>query len=256
MIIVSVKQKVQTVDRVFDILEVLASSKKGMTLTELSNKLALSTSTTYRLLQVLKDRNYVTQLDNSKIYVVGLGFVSLVSSRLSSLELKTEADQILNNLAVTLNQVVFLGVENDYDVMYLDKKSGPDEGVFCGIGFTLPLHCTGLGKALLMQYSSNEIRRMYKNRKMISLTPHSITDVETLVRAVEENKERGYSTDIEENKEKVICVSAPIYDYRNKIIAAVSTSWDIKDQHLLKINALAVQQAADLISKRMGFVEA
>lgn len=85
MIIVSVKQKVQTVDRVFDILEVLASSKKGMTLTELSNKLTLSTSTTYRLLQVLKDRNYVTQLANSKIYVVGLGFVSLVSSRLAVL---------------------------------------------------------------------------------------------------------------------------------------------------------------------------
>lgn len=85
----------------------------------------------------MKDRNCVTQLDNSKIYVVGLGFVSLVSSRLGSLELKTEADQILNNLAVTLNQVVFLGVENDYDVMYLDKKGGPDEGVFCG----LVLHC-------------------------------------------------------------------------------------------------------------------
>lgn len=60
-----------------------------------------------------------------------------------------------------------------------------------------------------MQYSSDEIRRKYKNRKMISLTPHSITDVETLVKAVEENKERGYSTDIEEKqRERYLCFSS------------------------------------------------
>ncbi|MGD1821532.1 MAG: IclR family transcriptional regulator [Pleomorphochaeta sp.] len=248
------EQKVQSVDRVFDILEVLASSKEGMTLTELSNKLTLSSSTTHRLLNVLMQRNYVTRLDNSKVYVVGLGFLSLISSRLSSLELKTEADPILQTLSHDLNQVVFLGVKDDYNVMYLDKKDSKTQQAYCGIGFKLPLHCTGLGKALLMQYTPNEIKKLYENVELLPLTPYSINSVDKLIAAVEENKARGYSIDDEENKENVVCVSAPIYDYRNKIIAAISTSWSKDRLNLMNINALAVTQAANKISKRMGYI--
>ena len=244
--------KVQSVDRVFDILEVLASSKTGMTSTELSNKLSLPSSTTHRLLKVLQQRNYVTRLDNSKQYVVGLGFLSLISSRLSSLELKTEADPILTALSQDLDQVVFLGVKNNLDVMYLDKKDSKNLEAYCGIGFRLPLHCTGLGKALLMQYSPSEIREIYEGKELIALTRYSITSIDELIEAVEENKKRGYSIDNEENKENVICVAAPVYDYRNKIIAAISTSWNKKDINLMQINALGVMQAANRISKRMG----
>ena len=249
------KQKVQSVDRVFDILEVLASSKKGMTLTELSKRLSLSTSTTHRLVTNLTQRNYVTRLDNSKKYVVGLGFVALISSRLSSLELKTEADPILSALAQDIDQVVFLGVQKEYNVIYLDKKDRNNLEAYCGIGYQLPLHCTGLGKSLLMQYSSDEIREMYKDKILEPLTPFSITSVEKLVEAIEESKRLGYSIDDEENKVNGICVAAPIYDYRNKIIGAISTSWKKEDYDLLKINALSIKQAANIISQRMGFVE-
>lgn len=247
-------QKVQSVDRVFDILEVLSVSKDGMTLTELSNKLSLSPSTTHRLLNVLQQRNYVSRLENSKVYVVGLGFLSLISSRLSSLELKTEADPILTALSQDLNQIVFLGIKKDYDVMYLDKKDSKNFEVYCGIGYTLPLHCTGLGKVLLMQYTSDELRLMYKDKDLIALTPYSITDIEKLVKAVEENKKRGYSIDDEENQENVICVAAPIYDYRNKIIASVSTSWSKEEVGLMQMNALGVVNAANTISKHMGYI--
>lgn len=248
------EQNVQSVEKIFDILEMLSTSKNGMTLTELSNKLSYSSSTTHRLLQVLLKRNYVTKLDNSKVYVIGLGLVPVISSRLSTLELKTETTAIINSLAQDLNQVVFLGVMDKFDVLYLDKKDSKNLEAYCGIGYKLPLHCTGLGKALLMQYTSAEIRNLYKDEELIALTPHSITDIEELIDAVELNKTRGYSIDDEENKLNIVCVAAPIYDYRNKLIAAVSTSWSKEEESLMKINALSVMQAANAISKNMGFV--
>lgn len=250
------KQSVQSVDRVFDILEVLSSSQKGMTLTQISNELELSSSTTHRLLKVLENRNYVSRLENSKIYVIGLGFLSLISSRLSCLELKTEATPILTALSHQIDQVVFLGVQDKLDVMYLDKKcnENPNE-TYCSIGFKLPLHCTGLGKALLMQYSPDEIRKMYNGQELIQLTPYTINSVESLIKAVEENKQRGFSIDDEENTENVVCVSSPIYDYTNKIVAAVSTSWSKKELNLMPIYALSVKQAAEKISQRMGHIK-
>jgi DNA-binding IclR family transcriptional regulator len=246
--------KVQSVDRVFDILEMLSTSPNGMTLTELSNKLSLSSSTVHRLLNVLQQRNYVTRAENSKSYVIGLAILALKCSRLSYLELKTEATPILAALSYNLNQVVFLGIKKDFDVMYLDKKDNTNHETYCDIGFTLPLHCTGLGKALLMEYSTEEIREMYSGKDLIALTPYSITSLDKLIEAVDINKERGYSIDDEENKENIVCVAAPIYDYRNKIIGAVSTTWAKKDIRLMQINTLNVMQAADKISKRMGHI--
>ena len=246
------KEKVQSVDRVFDILEMLSSSHKGMTLTQLSNELALSSSTTYRLLKVLQKRNYVDQLPNSKIYVVGLGFVSLVSNRLGSLEIKTEAEPILTTLSHDLEQVAFLGVQSELDVMYLDKKDMHDNKTFCSIGLKLPLHCTGLGKSLLMQYTPEEIRDMYKGVDLFALTSHTITDIEALIEEVEKSKQCGYSFDEEENKLGHFCIAAPIYDYRNKIIAAVSSSWENTSNERKKMTILGVTQAAATISKRMG----
>ena len=248
------EQKVQSVDRVFDILEVLSSSKDGMTLTELSNKLSLSSSTTHRLLHVLQQRNYVTRVENSKVYIIGLGFLSLMSARLSSLELKTEADPIITALSQDLNQVVFLGVRDGYDVMYLDKKDSKNLKMYCGIGYKLPLHCTGLGKALLMGYSANELKQLYKNHPLTSLTPYSITSLDRLIQDISESQKRGFTIDDEENKENVICIAAPIYDYRNKIIAAISTSWSKKDIGLIKMNSLGILQAARLISQHMGYI--
>jgi DNA-binding IclR family transcriptional regulator len=249
------EQKVQSVDRVFDILEVLAVSKEGMTLTEISNKVDLSSSTTHRLLKSLQKRNYVTPLENTKKYVVGLGFVSLISSRLGSLEIKTESDTILSSLSHDLDQVVYLGVQSDFDVMYLDKKDSKSLSTYCGIGFKLPLHCTALGKSLLMQYSSDEIREMYKDKELTQLTKHSISTVEELVSEIEETKKRGYSIDDEENRANTVCVATPIYDYRNRIIASISTSWSKDQINLMNVNVLGVKQAAQMISKRMGYVE-
>ncbi|MBK5201328.1 MAG: hypothetical protein JJE21_07315 [Spirochaetaceae bacterium] len=49
--------------------------------------------------------------------------------------------------------------------------------------------------------------------------------------------------------------AAPSYDYKNKIIAAISTFLSKSDMELINVNALGIKQAAVMISKRMGFVD-
>lgn len=50
---------VQSIDRLFDIIETLSSSSHGMTLTDLSTAVGLHVSTTHRLLASLVARGYV-----------------------------------------------------------------------------------------------------------------------------------------------------------------------------------------------------
>lgn len=244
----------QSIDRAFDILEALADETDGLTLTELSKKTNLHTSTVYRMLQALNVRNYIDKNEATNCYSLGIGFVELASLRLKSLELKIEAQSNLSWLSETLGQVVFLGILQGFDVSYIDMRGDEKYKDMCSIGFYLPVHCTGLGKALLMGFNEKELRLYYKDFEFFKLTPYSISNIEDLVKANNENRERGYSIDRMENKLNTYCVAAPIYDYRGKIIAAISSSWH-GDADKIEDVSLPVLQAANNISHRMGFLK-
>jgi len=248
--------KVQSIDRVFDILELLSREHEGLSLTEISLKLDLPTSTVFRLLSVLRGRNYIEKNDSTNVYRLGLGFVELTSIYLNNIELKTEAQPYLRSLSKTTGQVVFMGIEQDGELVYIDKYEQFNEmRNYCFIGQRRPLHCTALGKILLATFEDEEIRHLYQKIEMKAMTPQTITDVERLIREVHTNLERGYSIDNEEIELDMYCVAAPVYDYRGLIIAAVSTSWDMRnhqDSDLKKNIKLITKTALD-ISIRMGF---
>ena len=105
-----------------------------------------------------------------------------------------------------------------------------------------------------MNFNEKELRSYYKDFDFFKLTPHSISNLEDLVKANNENRERGYAIDLMENKLNTFCVAAPIYDYRGRVIAAVSTSWH-GEQHRIEEVSLSILQAANNISHRMGYLK-
>lgn len=250
--------KVQSIDRAFDIMEYLSREPEGLSLTEISQKLDLPTSTVFRLLSVLRDRNYINKNDSTSVYKLGLGFLELISIYLGSLELKTEARPYLRRLSQQTGQVVFMGMEQDHELVYIDKyEQFNEKNNFCFIGQRHQLYCTALGKSLLIKYSSEEIYKIYEEKVLESYTEKTITDLDELIKQVEQNHERGYSIDDEENEMGTCCVAAPIYDYRKTIIAAVSTSWhiDSKDSDEIKHNIDLVKETAADISTTMGYIK-
>jgi DNA-binding IclR family transcriptional regulator len=248
--------KVQSIDRVFDILELLSREHEGLSLTAISQRLQLPTSTVFRLLSVLRNRNYVEKNDATNVYRLGLGFVELTSLYLSNVELKTEAQPYLRSLSSQTGQVVFMGTEQEGELVYIDKYEQFNEiRKYCFIGQRRPLYCTALGKALLTGFTDEEIREIYRNRPLEPVGPNTITDLEELIEEIHTTCRRGYSIDKEEIEKDMWCVAAPIYDYRGIVIAAVSTSWDLNTHRDadLDTNIKLVRTTALDISVRMGF---
>jgi len=249
--------KVQSIDRAFDILEFLSKEPEGLSLTAISTRLALPTSTVFRILSSLRNRNYIEKKDSNNVYKLGLGFLELTSIYLRGLELKTEANPYIRWLSKQTGQVVFMGIEQDNELVYIDKHDQYDErNDYCFIGQRHQLYCTALGKALLIGHSNEDIRKMYEKKGLKPYTEKTITNLDELIMQIEKNRERGYSIDDEENLMGWNCVSSPIYDYRGVIIAAISTSWrlDSKEPHDLKHNAELVKKTALNISIHMGYV--
>ncbi len=247
--------KVQSLDRAFDILELLSQEQHGLNLTKIGNRLDLHKSTVYRLLNALKERGYIEKTPQGS-YRLGMEFIELSSLYLNNLELKTEAQPILRELSTLTGNTAFLATLQESEVVYIDKMETHNSlRKYSIIGQRAPLYCTALGKSMLTGKTEEQIRQMYRDVEMKSFTEKTISSVDDLVEEIENTRRRGWSVDDEEYEEGLRCIGAPIHDYRNEVIAAVSTSGYTSVITRERIEEIAgyVAKAARDISQHMGF---
>jgi len=249
---------VQSIDRAFDILELLSFEPGGLSLTDIGRRLDLHKSTVHRILTSLKNRGYIEKDASSGNYKLGLGFVALAGEHLSGLELTTEARPFLHALSKRTGQTAFLAISEGRDLVYIDKaESFQSLRRYKIIGRRRPLHATSLGKAILSGMPDERIRWMYSDAEFKPLLPNTITSLPQLFEELRVTRERGWSFDNEENEPGTKCVGAPVFDYRREAIAAVSVAWEMAAYPDMEVDRLValVTETAKSISARMGYVK-
>lgn len=249
------KATLQTVDRALQLLEILAEHPTGMQPKEIEEVLELNKVTVHRLLATLENRGFIERMGNA--YVIGLKLVELSSMKLSNVELKTEAAPYLRELVTRLGLPVQMAILEGTEAIFIDKiESRNSFRMYSQIGKRIPLYASGVGKVLLLQTSDEEIRQKLETVEFTAFTPKTLTNVEAVIEAVKVARKKGYAIDDEEHEEGIFCVAAPIYDYRDKIIAAISVG-DINKQFVKGTNAKQIElikETAKKISKRLGYL--
>ncbi len=249
------QKTVQSIERVFDILELLSHEPNGLNLTKVGTNLGLHKSTVHRLLMVLKKRGYIEKEDDSGRYRLGPGFVELASLLLNSIELKTEAEPFLRRLSQITGQTVFLATLQDKEAVYLEKVEQFNSiRKYSVIGQRRPLYCTSLGKALIMDKSKEELKELFKDIPFQKYTPKTHGSLTVLLKDLETCAKRGWALDDEEFEPETRCLSAPIRDYRGMVVAAVSAVWSTFNKEItFESMTPHVLEAAQEISRRLGF---
>ena len=247
---------VQVIDRVFDILELLVIEGKGLGVTEISKKLGLSKSTVHRILNGIASRGYLEKSEDG-IYSLGIQFVELASRRLNNVELVIESRPYLQELTNIVKQSSHLAILDDCDAVYIDKvELVKNMRLYSQIGKRIPIYCSGLGKSLLLDKQDTVILEKFERCKLDKLTEKTIIDSQEFLQEIRISRRVGYTVDDEEHDKGISCIAAPIYDYRNKIVAAISTAGPCdsisEDQKEYIINL--VKKYALLISKRLGYL--
>jgi DNA-binding IclR family transcriptional regulator len=123
------------------------------------------------------------------------------------------------------------------------------------VGQRNPMHCTGVGKALLSGMTDDAIDRLIETRGLKSHTRTSITDRERLRQELERIRRTGIALDNEELDLGVKCVAAPIRDSSGTVVAAISLSGPTQRFTPAAIRRLEkeVRAASILISQSLGF---
>jgi len=141
------------------------------------------------------------------------------------------------------------------DIIYLQKvECHHPVQVLTHVGKRNPAHCTSAGKVILA-FSSFEIVDQVIEEGLTAYTSTTITDPDEFITHLKQIREDGYTFSLGELQEGVTSIAAPIFDYTNKVIAALSIVGPKQRLQPHKIKPLAneVIAAADEISERMGY---
>jgi DNA-binding IclR family transcriptional regulator len=249
---------VQSVERTLDIVEALSSNKDGIGVTELSKALNLHKSTVHRLLTTLMVRKYVEQDSETGKYRLSVKLFELGNAVLSKLNMRTHAIPYLRELRERCGETVQLSIVDQDEVLFIDVLESSEKiGVKAKIGERSPLYCTAPGKVWLAFLPDERVFEIFKNVEFKAFTSKTLTSLDQLRAQLRAIREKGWAVDDGEHEDALRCVSAPIRNYRGRVIACISISVPssrVAGERLEELGKM-VKEAADKISYSVGFTE-
>ena len=216
----------QSVEKMFQIIEVMAESREPMRLQDIASHVDMPTSTTLRLINTLMNCGYANQDPLTLRYSLSLKFMYIGSLVNSQINIRDVAHPYLVELSRKCKESVCLAIEQNMEVVYIDVIDGPDGmlKITQRIGKVAPMQSTGVGKLMLLNYDSESLDCMISSKGLIALTPNTITSKQDLLAELGKVKKQGYALDDEECELGARCLSVGIKDYTKKIVAGISVS--------------------------------
>jgi DNA-binding IclR family transcriptional regulator len=249
------QKQIQSVDRAVRILKALGQHPGRLGLGDLAERVGLAKTTVHGLLRTLQEHGLVEQhLDTDK-YQLGPELLQLGNSYLDLNELRSRSLAWSELLATRVGEAVRVGVPHSGAVLIVHHVFRPDSSLqLLEVGALLPLHATGLGKALLAYLDDDYVTDLVAEG-LPKLTGHTLVSAAALRRELTAVREVGYAVEREESLLGEGGVAAPIFDRTGEPIGAVGVAGP--KERLLRKNRLAdvsgeVIEAARGISRDLG----
>ena len=242
--------------KVFSIIEtVVARQGSGLTYSEIVAALDLPRSSVHRILKDLTSLGYLSFNPETKKYFGSLRLAALGAEVMSSFQLRDHIRPHLLELHRETDHTTNLGVLNGTVGVFVDKIESKDFGIklFSEIGKTFPLHCTGLGKALLA-FSPEETLNELLASPLEAVTEKTIVDPDRLRQELQSIREQGYALDNEEITRGIMCAAAPVQGFNGELVGAISVTFPtyINEDRGIASEIAAVRKFAALISGALG----
>ena len=243
---------VQVIERMFTLMDVLASKEEAISLKEISEKSGLHLSTTHRLLNDLATGRFVDHPQPGS-YRLGMRLLELGNLVKSRLNVRDAALLPMRELHKLIQQPVNLSVRQGDEIVYVERAYSERSGmqVVRAIGGRAPLHLTSVGKLFLAADDPQRVRAYATRTGLSGHTKNSLTQLSALERELSKVRQYGNANDNEELELGVRCMAAGIYDDQGVLVAGLSISAPaerLEDTWLPKLQATARE-----ISTTLGY---
>lgn len=242
------KNGIQSINVGFSIIDVLLKSSNALPLKEISSRSGLSPSKIHSYLVSFCELGLVQQDLNTNHYNLGPFALQLGLGYLDQVNLFSITKPIMEDLALKLNQTIFLGVWGNRGPTIINRVDGLNsQAIFdLRIGSVLPILSSALGLNFAAHFN-HTITKPFIDLEMSS--SKFVKNKKEVAALFEEIKTNGVSVSRGKLLSDYTAISAPIFNFSGNMIAALTVMGQIdilndspngKPAKLLKEGALNI----------------
>jgi IclR family acetate operon transcriptional repressor len=240
---------VQSVERAFELMELIGRAGGECSLTELSAESPLPPPTIHRLLRTLVSLGYVRQLPNRR-YALGPRLIRL--GEVANRQLGAVAGPVLQSLVDELSETASLAVLDGDMVIYTGQvPSSQLMRTNNEVGKRVGLHTSGVGKAVLAELDDARILKLVTQSGLPAPTENSASTLSAVFANVERVRAEGYAIDDEEFEVGVRSVAMAVPGAPTPMAIGISGPSARVSKDLIARAVPALKQATGVISEAL-----
>jgi IclR family transcriptional regulator, KDG regulon repressor len=250
---------IKSLVKTLHLLKLFSSQRNLWTAEDMVSALGYHKSSVQRILTTLEKEGFLSKVTPRRSeYRLGPDILFLGNVAEMNLDLRSVARPVMVELVNRTRETCYLCVADRHQCLYVEKvECSQPVRIINAVGQRNPMHCTGVGKALLSGMDSEEIDQVIAARGLKVYTPNTITRPKRLMHELEAVRRTGVAFDNEELDLGIKCVAAPIKNTSGRVVASLSLSGPAQRFTPAAVQRLAeeVQAGAGEISRILGFVD-
>lgn len=202
----------------------LLTQRGPLGVTAIAEELAVSTSSTHRLLSTLVSEGVVTRRPNGRAYSLIDGVV-VAPVRADLERVLAVAPPVMERLRDVSEETVHIAVLNGTSIVYAASvESHQMMRVTSRVGEKAPAHLSAAGKVLLAQLPDRELAPLCEAEELERRTPHSIGGGPALRDELAGVRKSGYARNISESEVGMYALAVPVFDNTGHALCSLTVS--------------------------------
>ncbi len=215
--------QVPALQRGLAMLESLAGTPDGATLSELGMQLGISMASIFRLAGGLEELGYVRRDEKTKRYSVTQKLLLLGQPHSGRRSLVESSLEPMHRILAATGETTQLCCLADASCVILEQLPSVHPFKYIvDLGSRASLHCCAPGKAMLAFLPDAALDAVLPRLKLEKHTEHTITSRKALLVELERIRACGYALDRGEHFEGIHCIAAPLLDRHGHSLAAIT----------------------------------
>ncbi|WP_405247177.1 IclR family transcriptional regulator [Cellulophaga sp. Asnod2-G02] len=248
---------VPNLERGLMVIELLATKKNGLTLAEITETLALTKTSAFRVVSTLIFKNYLQKNETTKKITLSRKMLTLGISAMTEQSIVEMSIDVMRALRDELKESVMLGILLDDKGTILEQVSSSyPVKLFVEQGTQFSLHSSVGGKSILANMPQEDCNDILKKITLTKFTKNTITSKKEFKKTLLDVRRKGYAIDNGEDIQGIHCIGAPIYNESGYPVAALwitAPHGRLPHEEFDSKGKIIAQYALD-ISTKLGYI--
>jgi len=244
-----------TLDRGLTVIKSFDAESPRMTLSEVAHKNNMSRASARRFILTLQRLGYIIKVDEG--FQLTAKILELGHQYLTNLNYIEVITPFMRKVSRKLNKACSASILNETDIVYIARIPSQHQilSVNLSIGSRLPAYCTSMGRVLLGNLNRKELKAYFKQAELVPHTAHTITEVNSLLKIIEQTRKDGYCIVKQELEENLCSVAVPICNRQGRVLCAINVGMPVGQLKKKKIRSDFLPVLQEAASKAEAILE-